>query len=184
MTCEMVFRYVVDIQFIASLSNIRTLRRLVLILIPLHTASCLPWYHLHMPSSINFPSSSTDLTIPISRWDSNRAVLALSKLLQFGTNRYIWFACLLSKSNYFCLGILCCSATRAHQWHSKVHQESCMVDSLHFVNLLCIYTPIVLRHRWSSIEVCDNPQDECLSECPTRTQKTTMIRKEDRILER
>ena len=31
---------------------------------------------------------------------------------------------------------------------------------------------------------CDNPQDESLSECPTRTQTTTMIRDEDDILER
>jgi hypothetical protein len=41
-----------------------------------------------MSSSIYFPPSSTDLTL-INQWNSNRAVLVLSKSLQFGTNRYI-----------------------------------------------------------------------------------------------
>ena len=62
MTCEMVFRYVVNIQSIASLSNIRALRRPAPILIPLLLASLIPRHHLHIPSSIDFPLSSTDLT--------------------------------------------------------------------------------------------------------------------------
>ena len=115
MTCEMVFRYVVDVQFVASLSNIRALRRPVLVLIPLHLASLVPRHHLHMPSSIDFPLSSTNLTTQINQWNSNRAVLVLSKSLQFGTNRYVWSVCLLSKSNDSSSGIVCCSATRARQ---------------------------------------------------------------------
>jgi len=117
MTCEMVFRYVVDLQLVASLSNIRALRRpaLILILIPLHLASLVFRHHLHMPSSIDSPPSSTDLTTQINQWNSNRAILVLSKSLQFGTNRYVWSVCLLSKSNDSCSGIVCCSATRARQ---------------------------------------------------------------------
>ena len=115
MTCGMVFRYAVDVQFVDCLSNIRALRRPVFILIPLHLASLVPCHHLHIPSSIDFPPSSTDLTTPINQWNSNRAFLILSKSLQFGTNRYVWFICLLSKSNYSCSGIVCCSATRARQ---------------------------------------------------------------------
>ena len=108
---EMVLRYVVDVQFIASLSNIRALRHPALILIPLHLASVVPQHHLHMSSSIDFPPSSADLTTPTNQWNSNRAVLVLSKLLRFGTNRYVWFVCLLSKFNDFCSDIVCCSAT-------------------------------------------------------------------------
>jgi len=67
MTCEMVFRYVVDVQFVASFSNICALRRPALILISLHLASLVPRYHLHMPSSISFPPSSTHLTTPINQ---------------------------------------------------------------------------------------------------------------------
>jgi len=115
MPCEMVFRYVVDGQFIASLSNIRALRCPALILIPLHLAPLAPRHHLHIPSSIDSPLSSTYLTTQINQWNSNRAILALSKSLQFGTNRYVWFVCLLSKPNNPCLGIVCCSATRARQ---------------------------------------------------------------------
>ena len=115
MTCEMVFRYAVDVQFVVSLSNIRVLRHPALILIPLHLASLAPRHHLHMPSSIDFPPSSTDLTTQLNQWTSNRAILVLSKSLQFGTNRYVWSVCLLSKSNDSCLGIVCCSATRARQ---------------------------------------------------------------------
>jgi len=89
MTCEMVFRYVVNIQFIASLSNIRALRLLVPILIPLRLASLVPRHHLHMFSSIDFPLSSTDLTTQINQLNSNRAILVLSKSLQFRTKRYI-----------------------------------------------------------------------------------------------
>jgi len=88
MTREIVFRYVVDVQFIASLSDICALRHLALILIPLHLASVVP-HHLHMLSSINFPPSSTELATPINQWNSNRAVLVLSKSLQFGTNKYV-----------------------------------------------------------------------------------------------
>ena len=122
MTCKMVFRYVVNIQFtIASLSNICALRHPALILIPLRLASLvplrlaslIPLYQLHLPSSIEFPPSSTDLTMPINQWNSNKAILVLSTSLQFGTNRYVWFVCLLSKSNDFCSGIVCCSATKA-----------------------------------------------------------------------
>ena len=115
MTCEMVFGYAVDIQFIASLSNIRALRRPVFILIPLPLASLVPRHHFHIPSSIDFPPSSTDLTTPIHQWNSNRAILVLSKSLQFEINRYVWFVCLLAKSNDSCSGIVCCSATRARQ---------------------------------------------------------------------
>jgi hypothetical protein len=112
---EMVFRYVVDIQFIASLSNICALRRPALILIPLHIASLVPRHHLHIPSSIDFLPSSTDLTTPINQWNSNRAVLFLSKSLRFRTNGYVWFVYLLSKPDDFCSGIVCCSATKARQ---------------------------------------------------------------------
>ena len=115
MTCEMVFRYVVDGQFIASLSSIRALRRPAPIHIPLHFASLVPRHHLHMRSSIDFPPSSIDLTTQINQWHCNRAILVLSKSLQFGTNRYVWFVCLLSKCIEPCLGIVCCSATRARQ---------------------------------------------------------------------
>ena len=115
MTREMVFRYVVDIQFIASLSNIRALRCRVLILVPLHIASLVPLHHLHMPSSIDFPPSSTDLTTPINQWNSSRAVLVLSKLLQFETNRYVWFVFVFSKFNDFHSGIVCCCATETRQ---------------------------------------------------------------------
>ena len=48
------------------------------------------------------------------------------------------------------------TATRARQWHSKAHQESHMTDSLHFVHLLCFYSPRRgwwSRHRRSSIEL-------------------------------
>ena len=89
MTCEMVFRYVVDVQFVASLSNIHALRRPAPILIPLHLASLVPQHHLLMHSSIDFPLSSTNLTTQINQWNSKRAILVLSKSLQFGTNRYI-----------------------------------------------------------------------------------------------
>ena len=140
MTCEIVFRYVVNIQLVAFLSNIRALRLPVLILIPLRLASLIPRHHLHVPSSIDFPPSSTDLTTLIKQWNSNRAVLLLLKSLQFRTKGYVWFVFLLSKSNDFCSDIVCCSATRAHQSQSKEHQESHMVDSLHFVHLLCIYS--------------------------------------------
>jgi len=92
MTFEMVFRYVVNIQFIASLANIRALSHpAALILIPLHIVSLVPRHHLHVPSSIDFPPSSTALKILINQWNSNRAVLVLSKSLQFGTYRYTWF---------------------------------------------------------------------------------------------
>jgi hypothetical protein len=87
----------VDIQFIASLSNIRALRRpaliLILILIPLHLASLVPRHHLPMPSSIDFPSSFPDIATPINQWNSSRTILVLSKSLQFETNRYVWFVC-------------------------------------------------------------------------------------------
>jgi len=90
MTFEMVFRCVVNIQFMASLANIRALSLPALIRILLHIASLIPRHHLHMPSSIDFPPSSTALKILINQWNSNRAVLIMSKSLQFGTNRYIW----------------------------------------------------------------------------------------------
>jgi len=115
MTCKMVFRYVVDVQFVVSLSNILALRHPALILIPLHLAFLVPRHHLHMPSSIDFPPSSTDLTTPINQLNSNRAILVLSKSLQFRQQRYIWFVCLLLKSNDSCLDIVCCSATRERQ---------------------------------------------------------------------
>jgi len=74
MTYEMVVRYVVDVQFVASSSNIRALRCSGLILIPLHLASLvprhhlhIPRHHLHIPSSIDFPLSSTDLTTQINQ---------------------------------------------------------------------------------------------------------------------
>ena len=115
MTCEMVFRYVVNIQFFVSLSNICAIRRPALVLILLHLASLVPRHHINIPSSIDFPPSSTDLTAQINQWNSNKFILVLSKSLQFGTNRYVWFVCVLSKSNDPCLDIVCCSATRAHQ---------------------------------------------------------------------
>ena len=87
MMCEMVFRYVVDIQFVASLSNIRALRRPALILIPLHLASLVPRYHIS--SSIDFPPSSTDVTPQINQLNSHRFILVLSKSLQFKTKRCI-----------------------------------------------------------------------------------------------
>ena len=111
MTFEMVLRYVVNIQFMATLANIRDLSLPVLILIPLHIASLIPRHHLRMPSSADFPPSSTALKILTNQWNSNGAVLILSKSLQFGTNRYVWSVCLLSKSNDFCSDIVCCSAT-------------------------------------------------------------------------
>jgi len=89
MTCDMVFRYVVDVQFVASLSNVRALRRPALILIPLHLASLVLRHHLHMPSSIDFLLSSTDLTTPINQLNSHRVILVLSKWLQFRQQRYI-----------------------------------------------------------------------------------------------
>jgi len=88
MTFEMVFRCVVNIQFIASLVNIRALSHPALILVPPHIAFLVPRHHLHMPSSIDFPPSSTALKILINQWNSNKAVLILSKSQEFGTNRY------------------------------------------------------------------------------------------------
>jgi len=115
MTCEMVFRCVVDAQSVPSLSNIRALRCPEIILLSLHLTSLAPRHPLHMPSSLDCLPSSTDLTTQINQWNSNRFILVLSKSLQFRTNKYVWFVCLLSKSNDPRLGIVCCPTTRARQ---------------------------------------------------------------------
>jgi hypothetical protein len=70
-----------------------TLRRLALILIPIHLTSFVHQHCLHTPSSIDFPPFSTDLTTPVNQWNPNIAALVPSKSLQFATNGYVQTVC-------------------------------------------------------------------------------------------